>query len=67
MNKQEAGSKGGQATVAKYGHGHMAKIGKAGATVTWTRYTMKPINQSQYAMVDRVTNVIVAVIGVWTP
>ncbi|MDQ3004158.1 MAG: hypothetical protein M3R47_02050 [Chloroflexota bacterium] len=67
MNKQQAGSKGGRATVAKYGHGHMAKIGKAGARVTWTRYTLKPINQSQYAMVNRQTNIIKAVIGVWIP
>lgn len=67
MNKQQAGSKGGRATVAKYGRSHMQQIGKAGAAVTWTRYTMKPVNQSQYAMVNRETNVIVALIGVWTP
>ena len=67
MNKHQAGSKGGRATVDKYGRAHMAKIGKAGAKVTWTRYTMKPVNQSQYAMVNRETNVIVAVIGVWAP
>lgn len=65
MNKQQAGSKGGRATVEKHGRAHMVKIGKAGARTTWTRYTLKPVNQSQYAMVDRKTNLIKAVIGVW--
>jgi hypothetical protein len=54
--KQTAGSKGGRATVARYGPDHMAKIGKAGARVTWTRYSLKPVNESQYAMVHRETN-----------
>lgn len=67
MNKQQAGSKGGRHTFAKHGRSHMAKIGKAGALATWTRYTMKPINQSQYAMVNRETNVIKAIVGVWAP
>jgi len=61
MNKQQAGSKGGRATVAKHGHEHMAKIGKAGAKVTWTRYTLKPVNESQYAMVHRETNKIISI------
>jgi hypothetical protein len=61
MTKQQAGSKGGRATVAKYGRAHMAKIGKAGAKTTWTRYTLKPVNESQYAMVERETNRIVSI------
>jgi hypothetical protein len=67
MDKKQAGSKGGRATVEKHGRGHMQQIGKRGAAVTWTRYTLKPVNQSQYAMVDRETNIIKAVIGVWKP
>ena len=59
--KRTAGAKGGRATVAKYGLGHMAKIGKAGAKTTWTRYSLKPVNESQYAMVDRETNKIISI------
>ena len=54
--KQQAGSKGGRATVAKHGREHMAEIGKAGAEVTWSRYHLAPIGQSGWAMVDRETN-----------
>ena len=61
MNKQQAGSKGGRATVAKHGRAHMQKIGKAGANTTWTRYTLKPVNQSQYAMIERATNKIISI------
>ena len=51
--KQSAGQIGGRATVAKHGRQHMQQIGKEGARVTWERHSMKPINQSQYAMVRR--------------
>lgn len=61
MSKQQAGSKGGKSTLAKYGREHFQKIGKAGARVTWTRYTLKPVNESQYAMVNRTTNKIIAI------
>jgi hypothetical protein len=61
MNKKQAGSRGGRATFAKHGREHFRKIGKAGAKVTWTRYSLQPVNESQYAMVDRVTNKIVAI------
>ena len=56
MTKQQAGSKGGRATFERHGRGHMAKIGKAGARTTWTRYHLSPIGQSGWAMVDRQTN-----------
>ncbi len=61
MTKQQAGSKGGQATFTKYGKSHMQTIGKRGAAVTWTRYELRPVNQSQYAMVHRETNKIVSI------
>ena len=67
MTKQQAGSKGGRTTFARHGRSHMQQIGAAGARVTWSRYTLKPVNQAQYAMVDRETNIIKAVIGVWKP
>ncbi len=63
MNKAQAGSKGGKATFTRHGREYMAKIGKAGATVTWTRYTLKPIGQTEYAMVERATNKIICIKG----
>ena len=59
--KQTAGSKGGHATVAKHGIEHMQKIGARGAATTWSRYTLKPVNESQYAMVHRETNKIISI------
>ncbi len=53
MTKQQAGSKGGRATVSKYGSAHMQRIGKRGAVVTHSRYGIKPIGTSQYAYVYR--------------
>ena len=61
MTRQQAGSKGGRATVSKHGREHMQQIGRRGAVVTWTRYTLKPVNQSQYAMVERETGRIKAI------
>jgi general stress protein YciG len=64
MNKyQKAGKKGGNATYTKYGSEHMSQIGQEGARVTWERHTVKPVNQSQYAMVRRSDNIIVAIIN----
>jgi general stress protein YciG len=59
--KQQAGRKGGLATFTRHGRVHMQAIGKRGASVTWTRYTLKPINQGQYAMVSRETNKIISI------
>ena len=56
MTKQQAGSKGGRATVERHGRTHMQQIGRKGATVTWQRYHLAPIGQSGWAMVDRQTN-----------
>jgi len=61
--KQQAGSKGGRETVRKYGREYMQQIGKAGARATWTRYSLKPISTGGYAMVNRQTNTIKAVIS----
>jgi len=59
MNKkQAAGSKGGKVTVSRHGAEHMQTIGKRGAAGTWARYTLKPVNQSQYAMIERETGKI---------
>jgi len=61
MTKQQAGRIGGRATMAKHGREHFQKIGKQGAAVTWERYYLAPVNESQYAMVDRQTNIIKAI------
>ncbi len=58
---QQAGQRGGLSTLARHGREHMREIGKRGASVTWSRYSLKPVNESQYAMVDRRTNIIKAI------
>jgi general stress protein YciG len=63
MNKQQAGQKGGRVTVAKHGREHMQTIGRRGAAVTWTRYQLSPVGQTEYALVERATGRIVKVIG----
>lgn len=59
--KQTAGSKGGRVTVQRHGREHMQQIGRKGAATTWSRYTLKPVNQSQYAMVEKTTGIIKAI------
>lgn len=61
MSKREAGSKGGRATVRKYGRRYMAWIGHLGAVATWTRYYLAPIGQTQYALVERTTDKIISI------
>ena len=63
MNKQQAGRRGGRATVARHGPTHMSRIGKRGAAVTWTRYQLSPIGLTEYAMIERATGKIVSVRG----
>lgn len=65
MNKSEAGKLGGLSTFMKHGKAHMRQIGKQGAKVTWDLYSMKPIGQSQYAMVRKSDNIIVAIFNQW--
>lgn len=59
--KQKAGQRGGLATLARHGQTHFQTIGRRGAFVTWSRYSLAPVNQSQYAMVDRQTGKIKAI------
>ena len=62
-DKKSAGRIGGLATVKKYGPEHMAEIGKAGAKTTWTRYHLQPTGTSDFAMINRETGQIVALIS----
>ncbi len=63
MTKQQAGSKGGRATVARHGPEHMRQIGARGAAVTWSRYHLAPVGQSGWAMVNRQTSEVKTVIN----
>ena len=61
MTESEAGRLGGKATLKKYGKGHMSKIGKRGSDTTWDRYKMVPYKLNEFAMVEKRTNIIVAI------
>jgi hypothetical protein len=63
MTRQQAGSKGGRATLAKHGRRHFQQIGKAGAMATWGKYKLEPIGQSGWAMVARDTNQVRAFVN----
>ena len=60
MTKSEAGRKGGNQTLRKHGVEHFQRIGARGAKTTWSRYGLKPVGTSQFAMVHRESGVIVA-------
>ena len=60
MNKAQAGSKGGRATVRKHGRGHMQTIGRRGAASTWRKYRLAPIGTNNFAMIDRRTGEVKA-------
>ena len=56
--KQQAGKKGGLATVAKHGRDYMAKIGKRGAAALHERYNLTPYGIGDFALVDKQTGQI---------
>jgi hypothetical protein len=60
MNKQDAGRKGGLATVERYGSDHMAEIGLRGATSLWKRCFLMKLGTSNWALVEKGTNHIVS-------
>jgi len=53
--KQSAGRLGGQATVARHGPGHMAKIGRKGAQALHDRYNLTPFGIGDFALVNKET------------
>ena len=61
MTKAQAGRLGGIATHKKHGSTHMSTIGKRGAETTWTKYQLIPAGTSQYAMVEKSTNKVIAI------
>jgi hypothetical protein len=50
----------GRALVAKMGKEHMAKIGRRGAAVFYSRYEWRPIYQAQFALVVKATGKVIA-------
>jgi hypothetical protein len=63
MTKKQAGQIGGRTTFARHGKQHMSAIGRAGAKTTWTRYKLAPIGQSGFALVDRQSGEMKAIIN----
>ena len=58
--KKSGGQMGGRATLARYGPDHMRTIGKRGATTFWKRYSLAPAGLSDFAIVRRETNEVIA-------
>jgi len=54
--RRVAGQRGGLATVARHGIGHMKVIGLKGARVFHQRYKLVPVFMDDFAIVDRETN-----------
>jgi hypothetical protein len=50
----------GRAMVAKYGIEHMRAIGRKGARRFYELYEWRPIYTSQFALVERATNKVIA-------
>jgi len=60
QTKKQAGQLGGRATVARHGREHMRKIGQRGAAITWSRYELRPVGMSDFAMVRKDTGEVKA-------
>jgi hypothetical protein len=63
QKRAAAGRRGGQSTLQKYGNDHFRKIGARGALITWLTYGLKPVGTGGYAMVNRETGKIKAVLN----
>jgi hypothetical protein len=58
--RQEAGRRGGLATLARHGVDHFRRIGAEGARAFWKRYRFSPVGTSQFAIVRRDDQKVVA-------
>lgn len=63
LTKREAGRRGGFATFKAHGVDHMSTIGKEGAKAFWKKYRVTPAGTSGWALVHRLTGVLVRFIG----
>jgi general stress protein YciG len=55
MNKAQAGQKGGQTTVEKYGKEHMEELARKGAAAFHKKYHLVKLGTSDFAIVNRET------------
>ena len=55
MNKAQAGSIGGQATVKKYGKSYMKQLARKGAEAFHKKYRLSKLGTSDFAIVNRET------------
>jgi hypothetical protein len=62
QKRAAAGRLGGLATLRKYGREHFRKIGARGALITWLTYSLHPVGTSRFAMVNRETGEIKAML-----
>jgi hypothetical protein len=58
--KQNAGRKGGLATLKKYGKRYFKRLGKWGAHRMHAIYKLTPVDLNDFALVNRETGKIVA-------
>lgn len=63
MSKSEAGRLGGISTFRKYGKDHMSKIGAVGGFVMHEKYDLVPYQRSDFAIIDRITGKVVALLS----
>ncbi len=63
MNKQQAGSLGGKATVAKHGRAYMRQLAVKGAAAFHARYHYVKHGTSDFLIVDRQTRRVVATLS----
>ena len=59
MTKAQAGKLGGLATKANQPEDYFSKIGKKGGIAFWEKYTLKPYNTYQFALIERSTGKII--------
>ena len=58
--KVNAGRKGGQKTVKRYGKRYMRRLGKWGAHRMHATYRLQPVDRNDFAIVNRVTGEVKA-------
>lgn len=57
MSKADAGRKGGNTTVKKYGRKHMKALAQKGAAAFHAKYKLEKLSTSDFAIVNRETGI----------
>ena len=63
MSKADAGRRGGKTTLKRYGKRYMKRLAKWGAHRMHAKYKLEPYGQSDFALVDRKTNEVKALLS----